>query len=128
MACRKNRDAELQKAIDDLHAFDLDVEYAVRAHPDGDGLATAESILASKKSSLHDALASFDLATIGPEAAMALTNACVQNRGSAQNARDYVKNAVLKTNPDLVARASKLAVDMCLVCPTDTSRSVLAGP
>jgi hypothetical protein len=40
------------------------------------------------------------------------------NQTASSNARGYVYNAVLKTNPPLRARAEKLALSICQVCET----------
>jgi hypothetical protein len=127
-ACKKTSDAEVQKVIDDLGVLDDAVVDTVQYRPNDEGLAAAESIVAANKRSTRDRLSALDVTEISPEASMAVSNACVKNYGASQLVIDYVRNAVLKTNPALVARAQRLAVDLCNVCPTNGTSCDVLGP
>jgi hypothetical protein len=126
-ACSRNRDADEKALAGDLRAFDEEVESVVRASPDAAGVAKAEGIVAARAPALHTRLLALQGATLSPSASMDLVQVCAgDNHSASLNARGYVYNAVLKTNPPLRTRAEKLALSICEVCETPSNDACAA--
>lgn len=122
VAC-SNRDQEAQKLIDELGRLDETVKATVRDSPNDDGVAKAEALVGAERESLHERVVKMRAASLGPAASQALGNACLKSSMNAKLVKEYVMNAVLKTNPALVARANKLADSLCEICVTGPSDS-----
>ncbi|MEO7094209.1 MAG: hypothetical protein ABI175_13220, partial [Polyangiales bacterium] len=111
-ACSRNRDQEAKALIDDLAVLDEAVIDAVRAHPDADGLAKAEALVEAKRASLHDRVVKLEGSELSPDVMKSLPDAYGKNAQSAKVVTEHVQNAVLKTNPELIDRARKLALGL----------------
>jgi len=119
-ACARNRDAEAQTLVDDLRSLDDAAEEAVHTSPNESGLEKAEALVRAKEADLHTRVLALQSASLTPAASTAWNAASAKNVLSAQNVRDDVYNAVLKTNPPLRARANKLALELCAITETPT--------
>lgn len=121
VACSRNQDATVQAVVDEMSSLDDAVEFGIRTSPNAEGLAQGESLVEQKKASLHARVVKLHDETLSPAAATALGNQCVKNSQTAKIALGHVKNPVLKTSPELVARANKLAMSLCEICVTGPS-------
>jgi hypothetical protein len=118
--CKARSDTEIMDLVTDLSVLDREIDETVRANPNDEGLGAAESLLAAKKPALRDRLASANEARMNDGPRRALAMSCAVNHGTASEIVDHIRNALVfnPPNPALVARASKLAQDLCAVCPS----------
>ncbi len=117
-ACSRNRDKDALKLMDEISSLDRAVTDAVRAAPNAQGLAKAEALVGAKRKNLRDRYVALQDAQLSRDVTRAMEYVPSQNQNSAQNVVDYVKLAVSKSDPALVARANKLADSLCRICKT----------
>jgi len=112
-----HRDEDAKKVVADLSALDDEVTAAVKASPNAAGLGKAEALVAAKAAAIRARVSSLKAADANDAATQSVASACLtKNDAAAANARDYVNNAVLKTDDALRARAKKLSASLCEIC------------